>query len=132
MIPNITFPENPVTGVLDDTITLTCPVTGSPTPSVSWRLPNGNTPPGNPTELTVGPPLSVANEGNYTCVTENSAGSVNKSLELQIRGESTFIITVRYGLYICAVKVNVLSRQSENFSVPILCFCMRTKHEIFS
>ena len=44
---------------------------------------------------------------------------------------STFIITVRYGLYICAVKVNVLSRQSENFSVPILCFCMRTNTKYF-
>ena len=101
VIPNITFPENPVTGVLDDTITLTCPVTGSPTPSVSWRLPNGNTPPGNPTELTVGPPLSVANEGNYTCVTENSAGSVNKSLELQIRGEYIHHYRKIWALYLC-------------------------------
>ena len=87
VLPNITFPENPVTGVLDDAIVLKCPATGSPTPSVSWRLPNGNTPPGNPTELTLGPSLSLANEGNYTCVAENSAGSMNKSVELQIRGK---------------------------------------------
>ena len=87
VLPNITFAENPVVGILDATITLTCPVTGIPNPSVSWRLPNGNTPPGNPSSISLGPPLSVANEGSYTCVATNAAGSVTQSLQLLIRGE---------------------------------------------
>ena len=89
MLPNITFEENPVTGILDDSITLTCTAGGIPAPSISWRLPNENTPLNDPEELTVGPPLSLASQGSYTCVTTNAAGSTNKTLQLQIRGEKT-------------------------------------------
>ena len=70
--------------------TFSCPVTGNPTPEVTWYF-NGDLLEGDKrrviagNELTVGPTM-VSHSGMYQCFASNDNGVAYESWTLQVRG----------------------------------------------
>lgn len=65
-------------------ISLSCPATGVPPPAISWRKEN-ETLLQSGTELILGA-VNYENEGRYTCVATNIAGSAEASSDLAVEG----------------------------------------------
>ncbi|CAL8240908.1 unnamed protein product [Merluccius merluccius] len=83
-----------VTGLVGEAVTLPCNVSGSPTPDISWVLPDGNTVrhgnavPGGTSVQSNGslsmPHASLKNVGNYRCMAVNQYGTESLSMWLDV------------------------------------------------
>ena len=89
--------------VVNRTVLLECPVSGSPVPEITW-LKNGEV-------LTVDANMNVAGRhleivrarvsdtARYTCVASNEAGQLRRSFDLEVLGLMTFIQLQLYHLH---------------------------------
>ena len=91
--PTINFESTEVVAELGGKFALTCPASGTPTPTIQWRV-NGQDIVEAPAfvfdsetgELRLNDP-TVDNEGTLTCVATNPVGTASADIELLVRGE---------------------------------------------
>ncbi|XP_041372950.1 roundabout homolog 2-like isoform X3 [Gigantopelta aegis] len=79
-----------------DTIELKCRATGDPKPTVQWKKQDGRIPYGRARKLDDGTlrieKVEAGDDGQYICVAENSAGTVEAVGKLSVQTHPTFVI----------------------------------------
>ncbi|XP_061903221.1 roundabout homolog 2-like isoform X2 [Entelurus aequoreus] len=95
------FTKQPVNQVVlaDDTVDFFCEVHGDPTPTVRWRVEEGELPRGrfdiradNSLRLSQ---VRAEDEGTYTCVSENSVGKAEAAATLQVHVPPQIVVRPR-------------------------------------
>ena len=106
--PSITVPPTQPAAILDSIHTLQCRVTGRPTPSIQWALPDGT----EPVDITDNPinidsiPYSfnrisgelrisrvkAADAGTYNCTATNIVGNTRLQVQVEVKGESNWVL----------------------------------------
>ena len=97
--------------VIDSSITLTCSVSGVPSPDIQWLI-NGR-----PVDLQAQPRLRVTADGQqldildaeltdagrYTCIAKNDAGVADRDFDLQVLGTRRFLDSSFLSSLLCII-----------------------------